>query len=323
MSTGAEHRKGPRRAKDRLRRLLVMLPWIMERGEVPVAELAERFHLTEDDVVADLERVAMCGVPPYGPDDLIDLYVDEGVVFAGPARFFDRPLRLTAPEGFALLTAARAAQQLPGADPAGALARALDKLATGIGGDAITVDLSRPAALDEVSEAAEAGRQLRIQYWSAASDEASERVVDPVGVFTDRGHWYLVADDHRSGAQRTFRVDRIVGVEPTGRTLARGTAAAVTGDGDAAWFAEADDLRRATLRLSPAAAWVVERYPMDSVTELPDGRLEAVVPITSDRWLARLLLRAGAAVEVVAPAELADLAAESARRILQRYRSAS
>ena len=35
-------RRGPRGAEDRVRRLLVMLPWLMERGEVSVAEAARR-----------------------------------------------------------------------------------------------------------------------------------------------------------------------------------------------------------------------------------------------------------------------------------------
>jgi len=55
----------PRGAEDRLRRLLVMLPWLMEEGEVPLAEIAERFDLTEAQVTKELELVAMCGLPPY------------------------------------------------------------------------------------------------------------------------------------------------------------------------------------------------------------------------------------------------------------------
>jgi hypothetical protein len=70
----------PRGAEDRLRRLLVMLPWLMERGEVPLAEVAERFGLTESQVAADLELVAMCGLPPI-VDELIDIFIDEGTVF--------------------------------------------------------------------------------------------------------------------------------------------------------------------------------------------------------------------------------------------------
>ena len=42
-----ERRRGRgRSAEDRLRRLLVMLPWLMERGEVPLAEVPPRFDMT-------------------------------------------------------------------------------------------------------------------------------------------------------------------------------------------------------------------------------------------------------------------------------------
>ena len=109
-----------------------MLPWLMERESTPVAEVAARFQLTERDVVADLERVAMCGLPPYGPGDLIDLYIEDGVIHIGQRQFLTRPLRLSAPEGFALLVAGRAALQLPGGELAESLRSALDKLATAL-----------------------------------------------------------------------------------------------------------------------------------------------------------------------------------------------
>ena len=70
-------RSGPRGAEDRLRRLLVMLPWLMERGEVSVAETAQRFDLTEAEIAKDLELVAMCGLPPF-VDELIDVFIDDG-----------------------------------------------------------------------------------------------------------------------------------------------------------------------------------------------------------------------------------------------------
>ena len=88
---------GPRNAEDRLRRLLVMLPWLMEVGEGPLAEVARRFDLSEAQVQGDLELVAMCGLPPF-VDEMIDVFVDDGMVFVGVPRLFTRPLRLTAPE---------------------------------------------------------------------------------------------------------------------------------------------------------------------------------------------------------------------------------
>ena len=89
-------RRGPRPTGDRLRRLLVMLPWLMERGEVPVAEMCHRFELSEQELVKDLELAAMCGLPPF-VDEMVDVFIDEGVVFAGVPRLFTRPLALTAP----------------------------------------------------------------------------------------------------------------------------------------------------------------------------------------------------------------------------------
>jgi proteasome accessory factor C len=302
-----------------------MLPWLAERQDVPVAEVAARFKLTEAEVISDLERAAMCGVPPFGPDDLVDLFVEDGIVHCGPPRFFTRPLRLTAPEGFALLTAARAAQQLPGGDPTGALARALDKLASAIGGDAVAVELSRPQHTDEIARAVDERAQLTITYWSAASDEVTERVVDPSAVFTDRGNWYLAADDHRSGERRTFRVDRIESVTRTGTLLgvdeAPGRSLHVDLAGNPAWFAGADDLPSATLRLAPHAMWVAERHPVRSVVERDDGHVDVVVPVTSERWLARVLLAAGTGASVLEPEEWRDLAATTAARLLVRYRS--
>ena len=79
-------------------------------------------------------------------------------------------------------------------------------------------------------------------------------------------------------------------------------------------------LPRVTVRLGQVARWVVEEYPVDSVTELDDGRLEARFAVVSERWLERLLLRAGAAAEVVEPATWRDLGARAAERLLQRYR---
>jgi len=85
---------GPRNAEDRLRRLLVMLPWLMEVGEVPLADVARRFNLSETQVQSDLELVAMCGLPPF-VDEMIDVFVDDGMVFVGVPRLFTRPLRFT------------------------------------------------------------------------------------------------------------------------------------------------------------------------------------------------------------------------------------
>ena len=56
------------------------------------------------------------------------------------------------------------------------------------------------------------------------------------------------------------------------------------------------------------------------MTELDDGRLEARFAVVSERWLERLLLRAGADAEVVEPATWRDLGARAAERLLRALR---
>lgn len=331
-----------RSAEERLRRLLVMLPWLMERGETPLAEVARHFDLTPAEVTADLELASMCGLPPF-VDEMIDLFIDDDTVHVGVPRLFTRPLRLTAPEGFALVAAGRVAMQLPGADQSGPLGRGLRKLAAALGDEGVVVDLPRPPELDRtLSELTDAVRRvelLDIRYWTASRDEVTERTITPRRIFSDHGDWYVAADDQRSGESRTFRVDRIEALTRTGRygdpfddgedadgdaasptPIAPGTGAATAnGPGDGpGWFADGG-LPQVTLRLRPAARWVTERYPVDRVSTDKRGVTTATFPVASRPWLERMLTRLGPDAEVIEPAEWRDLAADTARRILVRY----
>lgn len=315
MST---QRRGPRPAHERLRRLLVMLPWLMERGEVPVDEMADHFEVSATELVHDLELASMCGLPPY-IDEMIDVWIDEGVVHAGVPRLFTRPLRLTAPEGFALLVAGRAAMQLPGAEAGGALDRALVKLAAALGGGSspgaeVVVDAPRPPATDDVAVAAAEGARLRITYWSAWRDERTTRVVTPRAVFLDRGNWYVVADDQASGEERRFRIDRIETWERTGEVDPLRGVQVPSGDD---WFA-GDRMPTVTLVLGERARWAAERYPLVSRRET-DAGLEVVLTVASERWLGELLLRLGPDATVVEPATWSDLGPRTAASLLARY----
>jgi proteasome accessory factor C len=296
-----------------------MLPWLMERGEASVAETARRFDLSEREVAKDLELVAMCGLPPF-VDELVDVFIDEGMIFVGVPRLFTRPLRLNAVEAWELLAAGRAAMELPGADDDGPLGRGLHKLAAALGDDdtaGFRIDLDRPEAATSLAEAAEAGRQVRIEYWSPARDEISERLILPRQVFTDRGEWYVTADDDRSSEVRIFRIDRIETLEPTGVTLSPSDSPLpVPGD----WFTDGS-IPRVTVRLAPAARWVIERYPVDHVDGPDeDGWVTATLAIASERWFTRTLVRLGANAEIVEPDEWAAAARAAVARVLERYR---
>ncbi len=307
-----------------------MLPWLMEAGEVPLADVAERFGMTPAQVTKDLELVAMCGLPPY-VDEMIDVFVDDGLVFVGVPRLFTRPLALSAPEGFALLAAARLAMELPGADPDGPLARGLVKLTAALGQVGIdtgtddtagvAVDLDRPDWTDALIDAVATGSEVMIDYFSPARDEVTRRRVVPRHVFTDAGNWYVLADDDRSGERRTFRIDRMERVDATGNLHELDPDAGAP----RAFFADAD-LPRAQVRLHPQAQWIIDRYPTDSVEPVlvrgkpaASGAVDVTLPVASTRWFDRLLVRLGPDAEVLAPEGAASGGEELARRILANY----
>jgi proteasome accessory factor C len=301
--------------------LLVMLPWLMERGEVPVAEAVARFGISEADLVRDLELVAMCGLPPF-VDEMIDVFIDEGTIFTGIPRVFTSPLRLTAPEGFALLASARAAAQLPGMDAGGALDRALAKLEALLvaqGGsadsaDQVVVDDAAPPMLAPLHEASAAHEVIEIDYRSAADDAARTRTVTPQLVFDDRGFWYLLADDE-GGAERTYRVDRIAALRRTGR---RGEGRAVVVPTERGWF-HAAELPTVTLRVDAEAWPYVERLPRQTAEQRADGSWLVTLVVSSESWLATLLVQLGTRATVESPQQWANAGRDAGSRILQRY----
>jgi proteasome accessory factor C len=124
-----------------------------------------------------------------------------------------------------------------------------------------------------------------------------------------------MADDSLAGPARTFRVDRIESAEATGEHFEHRDMAVAIGE----WFGDAD-MVEATVILPEAAAWVAETYPVLDVSDASDGRRRVRLAVSSERWLERLLLRAGPDAVVVEPEAWAGVGRAAARRLLTRYR---
>jgi proteasome accessory factor C len=71
--------------------------------------------------------------------------------------------------------------------------------------------------------------------------------------------------------------------------------------------------------LEPAARWVAEYYPTESVEEVGDGRLRVRMRVADPGWMTRLLLRLGTAAAVVEPAALAHEVRRMAAEALANY----
>ncbi len=200
----------------RLRRLLAILAWLAQVGEAPIDEVAARFDLSPEALVTELEMAACCGVPPYTPDQLMEIVVTETTVSTKVGTALARPRRLSPSEGFALAASARALLAVPGSDDTGALSRALAKLDRALGGEEVAVELDAPALLPLVSEALDSGSRLAVSYYSASTDKVTDREILPLRLFGSEGHWYVDAWCESAAGVRRFRVDRIGSAELAG-----------------------------------------------------------------------------------------------------------
>jgi proteasome accessory factor C len=309
-----------------MRRVLAVVPWIVANPGCPVREVAARFGLSERELLDDLNVVYMVGLPPYSPDALVDVDIDdEGRVTIRLADFFSRPLRLTPGQGLALLASSDALLSVPGTDPGGALARALSKLAASLGvgaDDPLEVHLgdAEGSFLDQLRRSAGDGTEVEITYYSYGRDDRSVRTITPWRVFAESGAWYVHAWCSSAGGERVFRVDRIEALVELGTASTHRPAVE---EGRPEVFHPGVDDPVVRLLLGPGAAWVVGNYPVDVVERRPDGTQTVDLVVTARPWLERLLIRLGPEARVLAQRGLPDapqLPGRAASRILARYR---
>src|SRR5256885_15700084 len=118
---------------DRVGRLLNLVPYLLSRPGITVDEAAADLDVTDRQLREDLELLWVCGLPGYGPGDLIDMAFDGDTVMITYDAGIDRPLRLTQDEALALVVALRMLAEVPGAHDRAAGERALAKVQSAAG----------------------------------------------------------------------------------------------------------------------------------------------------------------------------------------------
>ena len=197
-------------------RLLLILLLLQTRGRVPAHELAERLEVSVRTIYRDVEALSASGVPVYaerGRHGGIELL----------AGFRTDVTGLTADESRALfILAAQGAHAALGLDAA--LGSALRKVmaalpapyrpAAEVTSRRILVDATRwkggpqkAVDLEVLQDAVFADRRLRLRYRHSGEPEPRTYTVDPYGLVSKAGVWYLVAD--RRARPQLFRADRV------------------------------------------------------------------------------------------------------------------
>ncbi|HLT11438.1 MAG TPA: WYL domain-containing protein [Micromonosporaceae bacterium] len=157
-------------------------------------------------------------------------------------------------------------------------------------------------AFAPLQAAARERREARFAYRTPEDDVAHERRLQPWGVVSWRGRWYVVGHDLDRNATRSFRLSRVAG------PVRLGPPGAFTPPPDtdlmshvARWSDPVDHPNRATVLVKPGRAAGVRRYA-EEVIPGPDGD-KAVLSYSDPDGLARWLIRYGADVQVLEPDE--------------------
>jgi proteasome accessory factor C len=343
-------RGGPSSLADRMPRLLSLVPYLLARPGVALAAVAADFGVGERQLRRDLELLWMCGLPGYGPGDLVDLSFTGDTVTVTEDAGLRRPLRLTTAEATALLVALRTLGDLPGMVDTDAVRRATAKIERAVGGGqagsdclsaaggvAVDVTPQEQATTAAIRAALEDRRALRIRYYTAGRDAVTRRTVDPMRMLLVEGRGYLEAWCRRAGAVRLFRLDRVDDVAVLDEPAAPPPDAAPT-DLSAGVFQARPEHGSAVLLLEPQARWIAEYYPVEELVELPPdaagpdrvghdpggagfgrdtgGRARVLLRYADPAWLVRLVLGLGGGARVLEPPELAAEVARRARAAL-------
>jgi predicted DNA-binding transcriptional regulator YafY len=323
----------------RASRLLSALLLLQTHGRMSARALAESLEVSVRTVYRDMTALVAAGVPVYaegGPDGGYQLVAGFRTRLTGLTEDEARVLFLTGLpgpaaelglDGLVATAQLKLAAALPPAlrDTAN---RLRDRFHLDAPGWYTDGDASQ--FLGEVADALWHQRRIRVTYrrWKAPTDV--RRTLDPLGLVLKAGIWYVVATAGDARGPRTYKVNQILALEPTGDRFERPS----TFDLPAYWSRYLAQYRarlhqgEAVVRFSPAAlerladlvgADVRAAVAGTGVAD-PAGWITATVPIESLVHAEGQFLRFGAEVEVLSPAELRSRLATVGREIAGLYR---
>lgn len=305
------------RTASHLTRILALIPWVIAHPGSSVEEVCERFgYSSSRELLRDLDLVFVCGLPGYGPGDLMVAYVEEDQVIVDMADYFAAAPNLTAAESLALLAAGMTV--LAAGQGSDHLNSAVEKLGRALLPDAdqmLIVDMdAEPELAASLREAASEGRVVEIEYTGLASGQHTVREIEPWIVYASMGNWYVSGHCRLAAGGRVFRLDRIKRATPLDETFRVPDPRPEPPTG---YISTEDDVV-ATIELGRGALWVLEYYRVE-VVERDANRAVVRFSTYEPMVAAQLLLRLGPSATLIEGPEVATALTTLRTSILRRY----
>ena len=315
----------PLLAADRVRLYLTLVPYLLEHGQVSLAEAAEEFGVSPREMRAMVEKLTVIGLPGESgfwqqPQEMFDINWDlldqEDVIEITNDVALRRVPRFTAREAAALLAGLQMVAAVPAVSDSGLVAGLISKLSRGAA-DAPADVVVAPGAVDAVREVVARGvhEGRAVSFTYQAPDAApTTRTVDPVQILITNAQWYLQGWCHLRQAMRTFHLDRVSEPQLTDIPITH------AGDHVPEAFASLDDEREVTVRLPERLAPLLGDFLSAANHETEGGAVTAHLHLADPRGIKRLAARFGGRMEVLEPAVARTAAREWAASGLALYR---
>lgn len=306
-------------------RLLSLLELLQSRGFVSGRELAQRLEVDARTLRRYVEALEDLGIPittergRYGGYGLVAgfklpplMFSNDEAVALTLGLMASRALGLSATTPALASAQAKLERVLPDAPR-----RQLQALERSVAFDLPrSTTLRNDALLPQIATAAQTQRRLHLHYVSDRQ-EHSERDVDPYGLVFRNGLWYVTGHCHLRNGLRSFRLDRITGIELGTERFRR-----------PADFDPVQHLRLsiATLPRATAVEVLLHTTLKNAISELGEnlGVLEPMpkgvrlhARTDSLDYFARQLMRLSFAFEIVHPPALRTALQRGAQRLLR------
>lgn len=207
----------------RFDRIIAILIQLQSRRIIKAQDLAERFEVSLRTIYRDIRTLEASGVP---------IYSEAGVGYSLMEGYRLPPVMFTREEATSFIAAEKLMQKFSdkemgkhyesAAFKLKAVLRSADKdWVSNIESSVMMQPTSAlfnenaPNALALLFRSIAEKKQTRITYRAFEAEEATQRILEPVGIFHDHDNWYVMAFCHLRKDYRQFRADRIQSIRNT------------------------------------------------------------------------------------------------------------
>ncbi|MBG9377865.1 YafY family transcriptional regulator [Panacibacter sp. DH6] len=209
---------------NRIDRVTAILIQLQSRKIVKAQDIAERFNISLRTVYRDVKTLEEAGIPVIG---------EAGVGYSIMDGYRLPPVMFTKEEATAFLTAEKIVEKFTDASTEASYKSAMYKVRAVLRStekDLLEnmeqhIEVLRPVLPFEADNAKDKlqpflrsvaeQRVIKIQYKAFHSEETTERLIEPVGIFYSSGYWHALAYCRLRKDYRDFRADRIQSIQTT------------------------------------------------------------------------------------------------------------